>query len=354
MIFRKLADLFRSEKRIVPEEIAKPAPTPEPEPEFDPLKMPIVIHSKYDQVEFLNKQCTLLEDFVINDQINAYDLEKLADLNRITLQIYAGWYPLVIELIQELDKLGWDKRVSCIKEKYASLRFYTDNKYDDLIEEYESRSRHICEICGERGENRHRGWEQTLCREHHLENTRYIHFDPNGFMINDVLYWWSDITNISTDEDQKYTCLWLKFRPGVLPRNDWNDDDQLFVHDSMRGYGELLQRLLQESIPFNYGLRNHIKIHFSQVEFCLICGYEAVYYKKCECCENLSDKGYVSIGYKPGELDQEKIKDLQLDWFLDDGELFESQNPFYPKNPEHRILFTQEELEERKKWTFDF
>lgn len=324
-------------------------PRTEPEPEFDPLKMPIVIHSKYDQVEFLNKQCTLLEDFVINDQLNAYDLEKLADLNRIELQIHAGWYPLVIELIKELDQLGWDRRVSCIKEKYASLKFYTDHKYDGLIEEYESKSRRICEICGERGETRYRGWEQTLCRKHHLENTRYLHTDEDGLCIDDIICSWSDITGISTDENRKYASVWLKLKPGVLPPNHWQGTDQLLVHDSMRGYGKFLQMLLQQPKHYDFGLRNHIKTHFNQVEFCPVCGYEAVYYLKCECCETLSDKGYSSIGYKPGALDPERIKSLQLDWFLDDGEWFESEHPFYPKNPEHRMLFTPEELEERKK-----
>ncbi len=83
----------------------------------------------YREADFINKSCTRLEDFIINEKINAFDLRKLANLNGIDLQISEGWYPLTLELIRELHENGWDKKVSCIKEKYAELRFYTADAY---------------------------------------------------------------------------------------------------------------------------------------------------------------------------------------------------------------------------------
>src|SRR5690554_651037 len=83
----------------------------------------------YKNADFVNKNCTSLEDFIISDEINEFDLRKLADLNQIQLQISEAWYPLTIQLIKELNENGWDKKVSCIKEKYAKLEFYTSHKY---------------------------------------------------------------------------------------------------------------------------------------------------------------------------------------------------------------------------------
>lgn len=40
---------------------------------------------------FINKGCRSLDDFIINEEINALDLQKLAWLNGISLQIRSGW-----------------------------------------------------------------------------------------------------------------------------------------------------------------------------------------------------------------------------------------------------------------------
>ncbi len=116
--------------------------------------------------EFVNKNTSSLDNFIINDALNQFDLHKLAYLNGIKLQINTGWYDLVIELLRELDELGWDRRVDCIKEKFGELRFYSDTPHQDLIDAYTEKSKEICEVCGKPGELRIAVWWITLCGEH--------------------------------------------------------------------------------------------------------------------------------------------------------------------------------------------
>lgn len=89
-------------------------------------------------MEYINKNCKNLEDFIINDQINHLDLKKLADLNNIYLDIPEVWFPLAIELVKELYDNGWNKKVSCIKEKFGRLKFYItyNEKLFNIIEKY--------------------------------------------------------------------------------------------------------------------------------------------------------------------------------------------------------------------------
>lgn len=90
-----------------------------------------------------------------------------------------GWYDLIRELCERLYPLikkiipeddGYSCRVSQVKEKYGSLRFYMDsstNEMDDLIEEYEDRSTRVCETCGKPGQiDNSTGWVSTTCEQH--------------------------------------------------------------------------------------------------------------------------------------------------------------------------------------------
>lgn len=84
-----------------------------------------------------------------------------------------GWYPLIQRLIEDLIKLGWDKHVTQVKEKFGGLRFYVNSctrEMMDRISEAEKESYSICEECGEPGELRKDlGWYFTLCDKHYQE-----------------------------------------------------------------------------------------------------------------------------------------------------------------------------------------
>jgi len=116
---------------------------------------------------FVNKDTQSLETFIINDEINNYDLEKLAYLNDVKVEMAGGWYPLTLDLIKELDKTGWNRVVGSIKEKFGELRFYADTEADDILEKYTEMSKHTCEICGKPGKHiLINGWYLTTCEEH--------------------------------------------------------------------------------------------------------------------------------------------------------------------------------------------
>ena len=97
-----------------------------------------------------------------------------------------GWLNLLVRLSTQLEPLIIQYKidypgqpapqVSQVKEKYGTLRFYMDCATDemwDYIEEAESRSHHICEICGaERKSIKPReikGWVVTYCWKHALK-----------------------------------------------------------------------------------------------------------------------------------------------------------------------------------------
>lgn len=86
-----------------------------------------------------------------------------------------GWLPIIEELFDKITALKPSRNfeVVQVKEKYAGLRVYVFNSteaIDKLIDEYEDKSYHICEICGEAGEVReNHKWYKTLCDRHNKE-----------------------------------------------------------------------------------------------------------------------------------------------------------------------------------------
>lgn len=85
--------------------------------------------------------------------------------------VQVGWYPLIKNLIDELIRLGWDKQVTQVKEKFGGLRFYINGGSDEIynkITEAEKLSHETCELCGKKGELRTKiRWFTTLCDEHY-------------------------------------------------------------------------------------------------------------------------------------------------------------------------------------------
>lgn len=95
-----------------------------------------------------------------------------------------GWYSIIDALCSQLEPLcvaenkkltkkqlkeGYEYRLSQVKEKYGTLRVYmsfSTDKMEDLIDEAEILSAHVCEKCGDNGELRSRlPWMLTLCNK---------------------------------------------------------------------------------------------------------------------------------------------------------------------------------------------
>jgi len=63
--------------------------------------------------------------------------------------------------------------ISQVKEKFGTLRFYTDGgttEMNNYIDFAEAMTAHICEECGAPGKSRSGGWIKVLCNEHHREH----------------------------------------------------------------------------------------------------------------------------------------------------------------------------------------
>lgn len=62
-----------------------------------------------------------------------------------------GWIPIIIKLSEEISKLSVDARVSKIKEKFGTIRFYisdSTDEIDDLIKKAEKDCLSCCAYCG--------------------------------------------------------------------------------------------------------------------------------------------------------------------------------------------------------------
>lgn len=81
-----------------------------------------------------------------------------------------GWYDILDEMMAKIASLNLpDFRFSQIKEKFGTLRVYTDyfdEKAERIIVEAERKSAMTCEVCGKSGSPRGGGWIKTLCDEH--------------------------------------------------------------------------------------------------------------------------------------------------------------------------------------------
>jgi hypothetical protein len=81
-----------------------------------------------------------------------------------------GWYDLIDKMMQEISDLKKpDFCFTQIKEKFGTLRVYTNYYYEDveaIIEKYEAISAVTCEVCGKPGTINDGGWLRVRCEEH--------------------------------------------------------------------------------------------------------------------------------------------------------------------------------------------
>lgn len=83
-----------------------------------------------------------------------------------------GWLGILDSLATDLIKMGWDRDLHQVKEKFAGLRFYigaSTPQMDARIARAEEASYLVCENCGVPGEKSIVGhWILTLCKPCHL------------------------------------------------------------------------------------------------------------------------------------------------------------------------------------------
>jgi hypothetical protein len=81
-----------------------------------------------------------------------------------------GWFPIIWRLSQKLEPIAQvdGLRAEQVKEKFGSLRFYTNidaPEIDAAIEEAERESARTCEKCGEPGKIGGKHWAKCLCEK---------------------------------------------------------------------------------------------------------------------------------------------------------------------------------------------
>lgn len=110
-----------------------------------------------------------LDDYLvsIDGLIHGYTRNKI--LSSDFFEVGQGWNLIIKDLISDLIKMGWNKEIIQVKEKYGTLRFYINEGTDDIhrrIAKAENESATICEATGKSGKLRTDiGWHRTLCDE---------------------------------------------------------------------------------------------------------------------------------------------------------------------------------------------
>lgn len=296
----------------------------------------LIPEESIEMLSYLNKNCTALEDFVISTEINELDLYKLCQLNNIGLEISPAWHALVIELLIELDAAGWNREVSSIKEKFAELRFYTDNQYDEIVDKFTDRSKMICETCGGKGIQRcNTSWHYVACRRHYLENRGCVQTTEEGFAMDGSLFLWKDVTDAHFEGINEAINPFIRLyflRP-------INGDYELLIYKNSIGYGQLLNE-----IPRNFrGLDLAFLARHSGPgpSPCMICGFIAVYNHFCECCEN---REWISEEWSYWDR-EDYIRYHQSIWINDEGPEHATLCPIYLKDESYQVICIPSDLD---------
>lgn len=100
-----------------------------------------------------------------------------------------GWGKIFDDLIDDLEKLGWDGKISQYKEKFGRARLYIGSATEDVYErinKFESLSATICEKCGNASKIiKDIGWLRSMCQKclascDHCGSSITIHVDETG------------------------------------------------------------------------------------------------------------------------------------------------------------------------------
>jgi hypothetical protein len=98
------------------------------------------------------------------------------------------WYPVLEKGFKRISKIVKDKnyddfRIVQVKEKFGTLRIYTQpyiEEVENIIREMENECLTICENCGAPGKLRTNGWFSVLCDDCFYERYGYHEGEENG------------------------------------------------------------------------------------------------------------------------------------------------------------------------------
>lgn len=107
--------------------------------------------------------------------LNEAKTSTLTPFELYNIECLEGWHCLIQPILDYVKEYNEDKEVDDriailqIKEKWGSLRIYTNfvtDELEKLIEDAEIESTKVCEKCGTREHvgTKHDGWRMTLCK----------------------------------------------------------------------------------------------------------------------------------------------------------------------------------------------
>jgi hypothetical protein len=117
------------------------------------------------------------EGNVVHDE-NGRPINDYYQASAGMMEIDAGWYQIIHDMLEELLQTDWDRDIHQIKEKFGGLEFYigsASTKVFEIIRKYNKLSYETCEVCGEPAELRDdcgwhgSRWFKTMCDKHYNE-----------------------------------------------------------------------------------------------------------------------------------------------------------------------------------------
>lgn len=128
-----------------------------------------------------------------------------------------GWFRLIDGLcsnilwhqqwLEKQNKPFKPVKVLQVKEKFGTLRFYTqggDDYINGLISLAETMSNHICEECGDVGHKRGQGWIKVLCDKHAKDkdylSDRYVEVGDTVSLFTKEGYEKASVVNVISPE----------------------------------------------------------------------------------------------------------------------------------------------------------
>jgi glycogen synthase len=83
----------------------------------------------------------------IGGLVNGWKINVPPIVDGYFMQHGTGWYELEKNLIEDLIKLGWNKEVCQVKEKFGGLRFYINDGSDEIFKRSCAKSRYNYITC---------------------------------------------------------------------------------------------------------------------------------------------------------------------------------------------------------------
>lgn len=286
--------------------------------------------------------------------MNTEEINLFVERNLTNFSVNSiGWHDLIRKLLFEFAIAGWNLEHPVFgKEKFGELRCYTYSEDEalnirlkNIKDKYSQLSVKTCEICGNEGKMRTiEAWQTTLCLNHFLEQQPIIEIDgeQNVRLNNKTVLNIKNVVKAELEYDLQELCLYTG-------QYDW-EGKKYFSWQEPNYY------LLLKTIPlslFPKDTQQEISTLFQNLNDCEICGHKAVYQRHCLRChqEPWNNSAYLIEDY--GEKSN-YIKECQMDIFLDedDYEKYFIADRSFEKIPDHKILFSTDDLREYEKLLF--